>query len=81
MHVLGAFLCRPGGRDRDEPGGDADEPALQLFATPSGVLRYRRLRREPVASPLALRLLAGTVPGVVPGVVIRVEWYLGADRS
>jgi uncharacterized membrane protein YfcA len=50
---------------------------FNLFATPSGVLRYRRLRHEPVASPLALRLLAGTVPGVVVGAVIRVEWLSG----
>jgi len=50
---------------------------FNLFATPSGVLRYRRLRREPVASPLALRLLAGTVPGVVVGAVVRVEWLSG----
>jgi uncharacterized membrane protein YfcA len=50
---------------------------FNLFATPSGVLRYRRLRGEPIASPLALRLLAGTVPGVIVGAVIRVEWLSG----
>jgi hypothetical protein len=50
---------------------------FNLFATPSGVLRYRRLRREPIASPLAARLLAGTVPGVIVGAVIRVEWLSG----
>jgi hypothetical protein len=49
---------------------------FNLFATPSGVLRYRRLGR-PVGSPLATRLLAGTVPGVVVGAVIRVEWLSG----
>jgi uncharacterized protein len=50
---------------------------FNLFATPSGVLRYRRLQRGSIASPLALRLLAGTVPGVVVGAVIRVEWLSG----
>jgi len=50
---------------------------FNLFATPSGVLRYRRLQREAIASPLAIRLLAGTVPGVVVGAVIRVEWLSG----
>jgi uncharacterized protein len=50
---------------------------FNLFATPSGVLRYRRLRHGPIASPLAIRLLAGTVPGVVLGAVIRVEWLSG----
>jgi uncharacterized membrane protein YfcA len=50
---------------------------FNLFATPSGVLRYRRIRGEPIASPLAIRLLAGTVPGVVLGAVIRVEWLSG----
>src|SRR3954451_14078800 len=50
---------------------------FNLFATPSGVLRYRRLRRGPIASPLAIRLLAGTAPGVVVGAVIRVEWLSG----
>src|SRR3954454_11030876 len=50
---------------------------FNLFATPSGVLRYRRLRRVPIVTPLAIRLLAGTVPGVVVGAVIRVEWLSG----
>jgi uncharacterized membrane protein YfcA len=50
---------------------------FNLFATPSGVLRYRRLRQESLLSPLAVRLLAGTVPGVVAGAVIRVEWLSG----
>ena len=50
---------------------------FNLFATPSGVLRYRRLQRGSIASPLAIRLLAGTVPGVVVGAVIRVEWLSG----
>ena len=50
---------------------------FNLFATPSGVLRYRRLRRSSIASPLAIQLLAGTVPGVVIGAVIRVEWLSG----
>ena len=50
---------------------------FNLFATPSGVLRYRRLQRESIASPLATRLLAGTVPGVVVGAVVRVEWLSG----
>jgi uncharacterized membrane protein YfcA len=49
---------------------------FNLFATPSGVLRYRRLGR-PIISPLAIRLLAGTVPGVIGGAVIRVEWLSG----
>src|SRR5437764_6387553 len=50
---------------------------FNLFATPSGVLRYRRLRRESAASPLAARLLAGTLPGVIVGAVVRVEWLSG----
>jgi uncharacterized membrane protein YfcA len=50
---------------------------FNLFATPSGVLRYRRLGRGPMLSPLAVRLLAGTVPGVIIGAVIRVEWLSG----
>jgi uncharacterized membrane protein YfcA len=50
---------------------------FNLLATPSGVLRYRRLRRDPILSPLAGRLLAGTVPGVMLGAVIRVEWLSG----
>ena len=50
---------------------------FNLFATPSGVLRYRRLRRGSVGSPLAIRLVAGTVPGVIVGAVIRVEWLSG----
>src|SRR5689334_1137418 len=50
---------------------------FNLFATPSGVLRYRRLRSGPLLSPLAVRLLAGTVPGVVAGAVIRVKWLSG----
>lgn len=50
---------------------------FNLFATPSGVMRYRGLRRGSIASPLAIRLLAGTVPGVVVGAVIRVEWLSG----
>jgi uncharacterized membrane protein YfcA len=50
---------------------------FNLFATPSGVLRYRRLRRGTIVSPLAVRLLAGTAPGVVAGAVIRVEWLSG----
>ncbi len=50
---------------------------FNLFATPSGVLRYRRLRGGSVGSPLAFRLLAGTVPGVIVGAVIRVEWLSG----
>jgi uncharacterized membrane protein YfcA len=50
---------------------------FNLFATPSGVLRYRRLRRGAPRSPLVARLLAGTIPGVVIGAVIRVEWLSG----
>ncbi len=50
---------------------------FNLLATPSGVLRYRRLQRGSVLSPLAVRLLAGTVPGVVVGAVVRVEWLSG----
>ncbi|HEX3331799.1 MAG TPA: TSUP family transporter [Gaiellales bacterium] len=50
---------------------------FNLFATPSGVLRYRRLRGGGLMSPLAARLLAGTVPGVVVGAVVRVEWLSG----
>lgn len=46
-----------------------------LFATPSGVLRYRR--RGGLQSSLAGRLIAGTLPGVVIGAVIRVEWLSG----
>ena len=48
---------------------------FNLFATPSGVLRY--LRRGGIDGTLALRLVAGTVPGVVIGAVIRVEWLAG----
>jgi uncharacterized membrane protein YfcA len=47
---------------------------FNLFATPSGVLRYRRLRRGVPRSPLATHLLVGTVPGVIIGAVVRVEW-------
>jgi uncharacterized membrane protein YfcA len=50
---------------------------FNLFATPSGVLRYRRLRRGVPRSPLPVRLLVGTVPGVIIGAVIRVEWLSG----
>ena len=50
---------------------------FNLFATPSGVLRYRRLGGRPIRSPLASRLLAGTIPGVIVGAVIRVEWLSG----
>ena len=50
---------------------------FNLLATPSGVLRYRRLQRGSIISPLAVRLLAGTVPGVIVGAVIRVEWLSG----
>src|SRR3954471_6940781 len=50
---------------------------FNLFSTPSGVLRYRRLRAGGLMSPLAARLLAGTVPGVIVGAVIRVEWLSG----
>jgi hypothetical protein len=50
---------------------------FNLFATPSGVLRYRRLRRDARRSPLVVRLLLGTVPGVILGAVIRVEWLSG----
>jgi uncharacterized membrane protein YfcA len=50
---------------------------FNLFATPSGVLRYRRLGRSPLGSPLATRLLIGTIPGVIIGAVIRVEWLSG----
>jgi hypothetical protein len=50
---------------------------FNLFATPSGVLRYRRLRTGGLLSPLATRLLVGTVPGVVAGAIIRVEWLSG----
>jgi len=50
---------------------------FNLFATPSGVLRYRRLGGGPIRSPLANRLLVGTIPGVVVGAVIRVEWLSG----
>jgi uncharacterized protein len=50
---------------------------FNVFATPSGVLRYRRLRRGSIASPLATRLVAGTAPGVAIGAVIRVEWLSG----
>ena len=50
---------------------------FNLFATPSGVLRYRRLRGGGLMSPLAARLLAGTVPGVLVGAVVRVEWLSG----
>ena len=50
---------------------------FNLFATPSGVLRYRRLRRGTSRSPLVARLLAGTIPGVVVGAIIRVEWLSG----
>jgi len=46
-----------------------------LFATPSGVLRY--LRRGGLDHDLATRLVSGTVPGVVAGAVIRVEWLAG----
>jgi uncharacterized protein len=46
-----------------------------LFATPSGVLRYRR--RGGLDHELAARLVCGTVPGVVAGAVIRVEWLAG----
>ncbi|MGN6377435.1 MAG: hypothetical protein ACTHNU_00640 [Gaiellales bacterium] len=35
---------------------------FNLFATPSGVLRYHRLGRGSPRSPLATRLLAGTTP-------------------
>jgi uncharacterized membrane protein YfcA len=45
---------------------------FNLFATPSGALRY--LRRGGVDGGLAARLVAGTVPGVILGAVIRVEW-------
>jgi uncharacterized protein len=48
---------------------------FNLFATPSGVLRYRRTPRP--RSQLPARLLAGTVPGVCIGAVIRVEWLSG----
>lgn len=50
---------------------------FNIFATPSGVLRYRRLRQGEGDSALAARLLAGTVPGVIVGAVIRVEWLSG----
>jgi uncharacterized protein len=51
---------------------------FNLFATPSGVLRYRGLRRPgSPRSRLAPRLVAGTIPGVVVGAVIRVEWLSG----
>jgi uncharacterized protein len=46
-----------------------------LFATPSGVLRYRRTGSA--MSDLAWPLLAGTVPGVIIGAVIRVELLAG----
>ncbi|MDX6591824.1 MAG: uncharacterized protein QOJ13_1020 [Gaiellales bacterium] len=46
-----------------------------LFATPSGVLRYRKAGSG--LSDLAWPLLAGTIPGVVLGAVIRVEWLAG----
>src|SRR4051795_3299082 len=46
---------------------------FNLLATPSGVLRYRRLRGDAPPSALDARLLAGTLPGVVLGAVIRVE--------
>jgi uncharacterized protein len=46
-----------------------------LFAAPSGVLRYRSAGSG--FSDLAWPLLAGTVPGVVLGAVIRVEWLPG----
>jgi uncharacterized membrane protein YfcA len=50
---------------------------FNLLATPSGVLRYRRLRGDAPPSALAARLLAGTLPGVVLGAVIRVELLSG----
>lgn len=50
---------------------------FNLFATPSGVLRFRRLRGDTPSSPLAGRLLAGTLPGVVLGAMIRVELLSG----
>lgn len=50
---------------------------FNLLATPSGILRYRRQRRDAPRSALPPRLLAGTIPGVVLGAVIRVEWLAG----
>jgi uncharacterized membrane protein YfcA len=52
---------------------------FNLFATPSGVYRYWKLGRNPMASGLAQRLLFGTLPGVVVGAVVRVEWLSGAS--
>jgi uncharacterized protein len=50
---------------------------FNVLATPSGVLRYRRLRNAGLGSALAASLLVGTVPGVIVGAVIRVEWLSG----
>ena len=50
---------------------------FNLLATPSGIVRYRRLGNDVFRSRLATRLLLGTVPGVVAGAVIRVEWLSG----
>ena len=50
---------------------------FNLFATPSGILRYRRARLGAGRSRIAARLLGGTLPGVVVGAVIRVEWLSG----
>jgi uncharacterized protein len=50
---------------------------FNVFATPSGVLRYRRLCNAGLGSALAVSLLIGTVPGVIVGAVIRVEWLSG----
>jgi hypothetical protein len=52
---------------------------FNLFATPSGILRYRRLRPDALRSPLATRLVSGTVPGVVLGAIVRVEWLSGEE--
>jgi uncharacterized protein len=78
--VSGAVLLLPiqvSVLDVPSPAVTPTNLIFNLFATPSGILRYRRLRRGGVRSPLASRLLAGTVPGVVLGGVIRVEWLSG----
>ena len=52
---------------------------FNLFATPSGVLRYHDLRRPDSPDRRSQRTGRRTVPGVVVGAVIRVEWLPGQD--
>jgi uncharacterized membrane protein YfcA len=60
------------------PGVTPTNLIYNLFATPSGALRYRKAGAG--LSDLAWPLLAGTMPGVVLGAVVRVEWLAG-DRA